>query len=189
MSAESSAPAQPRAPWVRWLNRGLLWAGPIVLAVGVAVFVVSVFRDPTASKPVPTWTPPQPKRVPAKIDPAARRVAGKFILTAVARQNIASSWSIVHPELRKGYTKKEWAKGELPITPFPVASIDEARFRVAERFPGGMTLEVALIPKPGADVPATVFILGLRSVGQGADKRWLVDYWMPRWAPPIPDAP
>jgi hypothetical protein len=29
-------------------------------------------------------------------------------------------------------------------------------------------------------------MLGLAPVGSGAHKRWLVDYWMPRYTPPIP---
>jgi hypothetical protein len=30
------------------------------------------------------------------------------------------------------------------------------------------------------------FQLGLVARGKGAGRHWLVNYWMPRWTPPIP---
>ena len=33
----------------------------------------------------------------------------------------------------------------------------------------------------------TTFQIGLVPIGAGAKKHWLVDYWMPRWTPPLPE--
>ena len=188
MSVDSSAAGYERRARFRWLNKALVWAGPIVLALGVAVFVVTIFREPMPSTPPAKWTPPTPKPVPAKLEPAARRVAGKFILTAVARKNVAASWSLVHPTLRAGFSKREWSSGQIPVQPYPVERLDEARFHVVESFENSLLIEVALIPEKGAekDVKPAVFRLGLRAVGTGPKRHWLVDYWMPHWTPPVP---
>ena len=192
MSVESPAAGYEGRPRFRWLNKVLVLGGPIVLALGVAVFVFTIFREPLPSTPPPKWTPPAPKQPAAvKLDPAARRVAGRFILTAVARKDVGASWSLVHPSMRAGYSKREWANGEIPIQPYPIERLDEARFHVVESFKNSLLIEVALIPEKGAekDVRPAVFRLGLKAVGTGAKRHWLVDYWMPHWTPPVPSAP
>ena len=124
-----------------------------------------------------------------KIAPEVRKVAGDFILTAVARKNIAASWSLVHPDMKGGLTFQEWKSGDIPVVPYPVDSLDHARFSVVERFNDAMLLEVVLIPAKGVTQPARTFQLGLRTMGTGGDRHWTVDYWMPRWTPPIPANP
>ena len=111
----------------RWANRLLPWFGAAVLAAGTVVFLVKVFG--TSDEPAPVAAPPaerqvqlpdrrQPPRAP--LDRRARVVAGKFILTAVARRNLAESWNLMHPSLRAGYTKRQWVTSEeLPIVPVP----------------------------------------------------------------------
>ena len=51
-------------------------------------------------------------------------------------------------------------------------------------------IEVGLSVKPDTKdelrTRPTAFQLGLTPVGKGGQQRWLVDYWMPRWTPPIP---
>lgn len=170
------------------LGRLLFPLGLAVLAIGIVAFLVVAFRgyDKAPPPPLPNLNP---KAVPARIEPAARKVAGEFILTAVARENVGKSWTLTHPKLRAGYTKAEWTKGEIPIAPYPVESLDEARFNLAEKYPNELLLEVALIPKEGAKIEAAVFALGLKAVGTGKARHWLVDYWMPRWNPPVPTAP
>jgi hypothetical protein len=50
-------------------------------------------------------------------------------------------------------------------------------------------LEVALVPNPGAGFDPMTFYLGLKKTGSGGHTQWLVDYWMPHWAPPVPKNP
>src|SRR5215210_694627 len=105
--------------WENYGSRLLFFAGVIVLAVGSVILLVSLLKEdsPTgALPPQPNLTPAQ--RRMADVDPAARKVAGKFILTAVARKNIDDSWAITHPSLRAGFTRREWASGEIPIIPY-----------------------------------------------------------------------
>ncbi len=156
------------------------------------MFVVTVFgNDEPATKaanltPEPQLPAAQPKPKKGAIEPGAREAAGKFILTAVARKDLRASWAVTHPELKAGYTLAQWTKGDLPVVPFPVTAIEEARFRVDESYKDEVMLEVALIPKPGSEYEATVFQIGLKATGTGAKRRWLVNYWMPRWGPRVP---
>jgi len=167
----------------RWLFRGAL----LVLAIGTVVFLYAVFHDSTPKGPLPAVTFPNGQtKTPARVDPAAQKAAGEFILTAVARKNVASSWSLVHPELRAGYTKAQWAKGDIPVAPYPIGKIEEVRFRVAERYPREVVLEVALIPNPGVKMDPQTFWLGLKKTGTGDGQHWLVNYWMPAWTAKIP---
>ncbi|HET7857061.1 MAG TPA: hypothetical protein VFL41_11450 [Gaiellaceae bacterium] len=172
----------PKNPW--W--RTLLWAaGPIALAIGVIVFIVAHYSEPggKSSKPLPAL---QEENAPAEnvvnpklFDAQAREVAGKFLVTAVARKNTAASWELLDPTFpgKEGYTKATWAKGDIPVIPFPAAQAD-ARFNVTYSTPKALTVEVALVPTKGE--PA-VFELGLRKRGT----RWLVDYWMTRYRPGV----
>ena len=74
------------------------------------------------------------KQVP--LDAAARKVAGRFILTAVARQNLAESYALAHPELRQGMSKREWLTGNIPVVYYPAKQIETATFKVDESYPG-----------------------------------------------------
>jgi len=187
------------------LSRLLFWAGLLVLAGGTIFFVVKVFgggdeTTPQAAQPQAAQTPvgtveqapegrPNQQLQRTGIDKAARVVAGKFILTAVARKKLGESWQYIHPDLRAGYTLREWKTGNIPIVPYPIDGMEQARFRIDHKQPNLIQLKVALIPKKGADVDAAIFDLGLRRVGSGENARWLVDYWMPFYTPPIQDVP
>ena len=66
-------------------------------------------------------TPAQePERaVKAPLSPEAKRVAMRFIQTAVARENLDEAWHLVGPNLRGGLTKARWTTGANPVVPYP----------------------------------------------------------------------
>ena len=171
-------------------SRVLLWAGSLTLIAGIVVFMVVMLGGRGGGEeeltPIPAATP---AAQPAKIDTEARVVAGKFILTAVARKDLAQSWKLVHPTMKQGFTLAQWKRGEIPVVPYPVANLKEARFKVDELTTNSVMLGVVLIPKPGAKVKAQEFDIGLKAVGKGSGRHWLVDYWMPKWSPAIPSNP
>lgn len=171
-------------------SRLLLWVGSLTLIAGIVVFMVVMFDRGSDNEETVTPIPAaQPTSAGAKLDQDARVVAGKFILTAVARKNLAQSWKLVHPSMKQGFTLAQWKRGEIPVTPYPVGNLKEARFKVDESTPNSLTLGVVLIPKPGAKVKSQEFALGLRKVGNGSGRHWLVDYWMPEWSAPVPMNP
>jgi hypothetical protein len=85
---------------VRWRLPSLL-----LLVAGIVAAAVTWIGDtgtpqetPLSAEPAQVFTPR--KQVP--LDVEARRVAGRFILTAVARENLGESYALAHPELRRG---------------------------------------------------------------------------------------
>jgi hypothetical protein len=156
-----------------------------VLVVGVAALMVAVFRntgtkidDPLTTLPAVVPTVQQK----APLEPEARRVAGLFILTAVARKNLDQAWEITHPTLRQGLTRKQWLTGNIPVQPYPVDQLETAPLAIDESYRNSAVLEVALLPRRGSKIKPQTFFIGLKAVGKGKQRRWLVDYWAPRSA-------
>lgn len=161
----------------------------LILVAGVVAFAVAWVGDtgksqetPLSNEPAQIFTPR--KQVP--LDVEARKVAGRFILTAVARKNLGESYDLVHPELRQGMTRQEWLTGNIPVVYYPAQEIEQARFKVDESYPDEVILEVALLPKETAKIKPQVFYIGLKKAGKGTAARWQVNYWVPRAAPQIP---
>ena len=161
----------------------------LILVAGIVAVAVTWVGDtgksqetPLSDEPAQVFTPR--KQVP--LDVEARRVAGRFILTAVARENLAESYDLVHPELRQGMTMRQWLTGNIPVVYYPAKEIDAATFKVDESYKDEVILEVALLPKDASKVKPQVFFIGLKKTGKGAAARWQVNYWVPRAAPQVP---
>jgi hypothetical protein len=170
-------------------RRSLTLLSGLILVAGVVAFTVTWIGDtgsaqetPLSNQPAQVYTPR--RQVP--LDVEARKVAGRFILTAVARENLGESYGLVHPELRQGMTRKEWLTGDIPVVYYPAEEIDKATFKVDESYPDEAILEVALLSKDARKAKPQVFYIGLKKTGKGAAARWLVNYWVPRAAPQIP---
>jgi hypothetical protein len=170
------------------IQRALTAGSALVFVAGVVAALV-VFVGNTSSKTtdtplstVPAVTTPQKQNV--KLDPAARVVAGKFILTAVTRKDLAAAYELTDPQLRQGLTKQQWLTGNIPIQYYPADAIDTATFKIDESYPNEAVLEVALIPKQGETVKPQIFFIGLKKTGD----RWQVYYWAPRASVALPNA-
>jgi len=170
-------------------QRLALSAGLGVLAVGAAVATFAFFGNTGHSLETPLSNEPANIYRPQKqadVDSAAKRVAGNFILTAVSRKKLAKSYDYVHPELRQGMTRKQWATGNIPVVYYPASSIlDKAAFKVDESYEDEIYMEVALLPKTGSNWKPQIFYIGLKRVG-GAKGPWAVNYWVPRAKPELP---
>ena len=170
-------------------RRSLSLLSGLILVVGAVAFAAAWVGDtgkslesPISNEPAQVFTP----RKQVSLDQEARRVAGRFILTAVARANLGESYELAHPQLRQGMTKQEWLTGNIPVVYYPAKEIETATFKVDESYPDEAILEVALLPKDETKVKPQVFFIGLKKAGTGAAARWQVDYWVPRAAPRIP---
>jgi hypothetical protein len=171
----------------RSLSRALPWIAGFVLVAGLVAFgtvyifdgdeTVEVQEPVTTGEAVTNTTPTN-----VALDPEARKVAGKFIITAVTREKLAESWKITHPELRAGFTLEEWKGGDIPVQYYPADAIDKATFKINESYAGEAVLEVALLPKEGEEVKPQIFYIGLKKM----NGKWLVYYWAPRSAIPVP---
>lgn len=162
-------------------RRRAVWVGLVVVAVAAATVSMIFFRNPSASLDV-VITDTQTGTVATTteaanvaLDPAARRVAREFILTAVGRERLSDSYDITHSTLRQGLSRKEWMTGNIPVVYYPAQAIETAAFTTEISKPDEALLQVALMPKEGAGVKPQVFYIGLKRV-HGA---WLVDFWAP----------
>jgi len=183
-------------------QRYLLWIGVAVFVIGAAVLTFTLVggTDGSPAKPDKGFHPTLPaKSVPLRnsdgvtvrtftqLDPAIRQDIKTFIATAVARKNLGDSWTVVAPSPRAGYTKKSWAKGDaLPIVPYPGVDAKHVEYFLDYASTKEILVEVGLAGKPGVSTRPVTFQLGLVPAGTSKSHQWLVDYWMPRWTPPVP---
>jgi hypothetical protein len=188
------------------VNRILLWFSALVLAAGVLLVVSQLAggSDKSSRAPDPGFRPTLPvKQVQLKnaqgvpitkfeqLDEKTRATIRTFLATAVAREHLDRSWAVIAPSMKKGYTFKQWANASaLPVVPYPNVDVNTAQYYLDYASTKEILIEVGLSVKPETTGEArtrpTAFQLGLVPVGKGAQNRWLVDYWMPRWTPPIP---
>jgi hypothetical protein len=131
-----------------------------------------------AEEPAPQVAAPLPQE--------ARRVAVRFIQTAVARENLEEAWTLVGPNLRGGLSRREWLTGDNPVVPYPIDRLEVAPYKVDASYETSALLEVALLPRKGSGVRAQIFFLGLEKVGSGSRARWVVDNWVPRGSAVVP---
>jgi hypothetical protein len=171
-------------------QRYLLWGSGFVLAAGVAAVLIVFLGNTGHSEHAPFSNKPvdvvkAPKKV--ALEPAARLVAGRFILTAVQRKNLAEAWKISGPGIRQGMTYKEWLTGTIPVVPY-LDEIKLAPIKVDLSEKNHALLEVILIPKSKQARPE-IFTIDVNKVGKGKDAHWVVNSWAPRSHPTIPNNP
>jgi hypothetical protein len=172
------------------LSKALPWVAGLVFIAGIVAFsTVYLFDTGTSVEEKITVRETGAAIVPEEkptvaLDPEARQVAGRFILTAVARRSLSESYTLTHPELRQGLSLKEWETGNIPVQYYPADAIDSATFKIDESHSDEALLEVALVPKKGADVKPQIFFIGLKKVAG----KWMVNYWAPRAGVSIPNA-
>ena len=188
-------------------NRALMWVSAVVLFAGVAVLVMSLVKSNGGGSVGPDkgFVPKLPaKSSPLQnaqgvtitkyeeLDPGVRSTIKTFLATAVKGEHLDQSWGVIAPSMRKGYTFKSWstggkAKGGLPVIPYPIENVDSTKYFLDYASTREILLEVGVSAPEKEKLRPTAFQLGLVPVAVGQDKRvWRVNYWMPRWTPPLP---
>lgn len=147
-------------------------------AVGVALkWPNTAEKEPGVSNVPLHFDYSAPKSVRLKLHDRAVALATtrRFIDTAVVRsKKIDSSWNLVSPQFRSGFTRKQWDSGEMPVVPFPVR---EARWKLDYSDVQGVGFEISLLPTKSSHVQAQVFLIDLHPVGAGKRRHWLIDNW------------
>jgi hypothetical protein len=119
-----------------------------------------------------------------QLDPDIRDSVKTFIATVVAREHVGDSWNVVAPSMKAGYTKTQWTKADdLPVVPYPGVDTKRTQFYLDYASTKEILVEVGLAGKKGVSTRPVTFQLGLVPANK---HHWLVDYWMPRWTPPVP---
>ena len=171
-------------------QRRALFIGVAVLIAGGVVFSLAFFRN--TAHPLPNKISDQPASLASKeptvaLDPSIVPLLRKFISTAVLRKNLGEAYAIVGPDIRGNLTKKQFESGNIPVIPYPVADIAHLEYTVDYSHARQAGLEVGL--HPSADAVGTrrlTFFAGVKKIGTGPAAHWVVNYWSPRYHPPIP---
>jgi hypothetical protein len=183
-------------------SRLLLAFGALVLAAGVALVIIRLAggSDNTQTNPAPSFRPILPAKAHPLVNGAGVRVTNygqldqeskqairTFIAGAVGGKNYAAAWKYVTPRMRGGYTYKQWVTSNShPFVPFPVYKPDTTtNYSLVYAHRNDVMVEVGLTPAPKSKLRPTVFWIELKKVGTRTTP-WLVDYWMPRWTPEVP---
>jgi hypothetical protein len=115
----------------------------------------------------------------AGISPADRaainRTLDAFVPTAVARGHSERAWVLATPSMRAGGTRAGWARGELPVAPFPAAGTTFHGWTIDAVRPGAVDVVLLLHPRQGAKVGPISYNVAMRKIGG----RWLVDSFVP----------
>jgi hypothetical protein len=98
-----------------------------------------------------------------------------FVNHAVKRQDVGASYDSVTPNFRGGMSRTEWAKGDIPVFPYPAAGTKFHGWTVQYLHGHELGIQLILMPRKGSDVGAAAFPMTLRRV----DSRWLVDSIVP----------
>jgi len=183
-------------------NRIMLGLGVLVLAAGALTLILKIAggNDNTDVNPSPGFVPTLPqKTTPLKnsqgitvrtfgqLDPQVRSTIHTFLATVVPRRNVGRSWNVVAPSVKAGYTYKKWTHADaLPVNFYPVDDVKTARYYLDEANTQDILIDVGLSAPAKYGMRPTTFQLGLVPVGKGAKTKWLVNYFMPRWTPPLP---
>jgi len=121
-----------------------------------------------------------PAAAAPRLSPADRaaitRSIDVFVNHAVKRADTAAAYDVVAPELRPGITRKQWARGDIPVYPFPARGTTHP-WNILYVTRDEVGLELQLIPREGATKQGPIiFHIYLRPVRGG---KWLVDSFMP----------
>jgi hypothetical protein len=172
-------------------EKSLPWIAALLLAAGVIALIIKLVPSTNGQSVVtptknPTIVPKTPKTV--KLTNEARKVAGRFILTAVKRRNLDEAWKLSGPQIRQGLTYKEWLTGSIPVVPY-LTPTGVTPLKIDFSYENHALVEVAMVPRKGVKGETELFWLELKRVGNGSKAHWLVWSWTPDLPPAIPANP
>jgi hypothetical protein len=172
-------------------RKALPWIlGAALVAAAVAVLVVKFSNTGESTEtPLSTVAADDRSAVPktAKLDPAARTVARRFVQTAVARKNLAAGYELAGPAIRQGQSLKEWMTGNIAVVPYPVDAVDYAPMKIDYSYAREAQIEVALLPTDKAQTEGVKPQLFIATLIKDKQNKWLVNSWVPRSSTPVPD--
>jgi hypothetical protein len=106
---------------------------------------------------------------------AINRTLDTFVATAVRRHDVAKSYGLVTPQERGGMTRAEWAKGDIPVYPYPARGTSWDGWYVDYALKNEVAFELVLQPERGHKLDPISFSASVKRI----HGRWLVDSFYP----------
>ena len=163
-------------------RRRLFWTSTLLGVAALVAGVMIAFPNPPRRAEVFSNEQPQTasegKQVPADHTLRVQVLDAtlRFVSTAVRRDHVEASWTLVDPSLKQGFTRREWATGNIPVVPFPAAGL--GGWKIDWSYADDVGLDVALLPRKGSKVQPKTFLVELKR--HGATGHWLVASWVPK---------
>jgi hypothetical protein len=116
-----------------------------------------------------------------KVSPADRAAINAtldvFVNHAVKRKGVGTAYDVVTPTMHDGMTRKQWAKGDIPVYPYPAAGRQFHKWTIFSRSSQEVGIELILDPsaRHRRNLGQIAFSVYLKP-GHG---RWLVDSFIP----------
>jgi hypothetical protein len=168
-------------------RKRLAYAGAALAVVGVAIGVGLAY--PNTAPHVPqrfhasrASVVATPRRAP--FTEADRRrveaVLQRFVDHAVARHDPALAYDLVTRSIRGSTTRADWARGNVPVYPYPAARQRVQIAWVWASYRNAVDFDVVLAPRKGAGVGPMAAGVDMTATGRGPKRRWRVDSFTPR---------
>jgi hypothetical protein len=163
-------------------RRRLLYVGVALGFVGIVGTLSAAFWNPSAGLkidtsvpkgPLPTENAPKPVRFTPSAQRSVNAVLQRFVATAVTGRDLPASYDLATPNMHEGMSRAQWAKGTIPVQPYPARSIQIAR--ILGSYKNDVQLEATLLPGRNSTVGMAAVQVELKAVGSGRRRRWLVD--------------
>jgi hypothetical protein len=154
-------------------------------AAGALVGIALKLPNTTPHFPEVTSEPgtavPEQRRVPmtrARKRDADRVIQG-FLRHGLLRRDPVEAWSLATASFRAGSARRDWKRGELPISPYPANEFRRAGWRIVYSYSNLIGADVTVMPKLRSTGTIWVYAVELKDVVRGKGRRWLIDSWTP----------
>lgn len=164
-------------------RRRLAWLCAFALLAGGIATVVALLPDQPRRSPqaerlssaLPAPAGPKPRRLTAADRRAINATLDAFVPSAVRRQNVGDSYELTTTALRNGQNRRQWARGDIGVYPYPALGRQFHGWTVDESTTDGAWIQLLLKPRAGAKVGPILFDISLKR----RHGNWLVDSFVP----------
>jgi hypothetical protein len=188
MNTSQSTISSPRNQRIMFL------VGLAVLIAGVVFLIVKLVggSDSTPTAPDTGFKPTLPPKTTAltsngvkvtsyaQLPSEVKQAIVGFVVPGVLNNNYGPSWKYTAPNITHGASQHKWATVDArSVIPLPGYTLDGVKYKLEDATTKDVLVTLTMQPsKPSVGRPVPMRI-GLRPYGKGADKRWLVNYWLP----------
>ena len=188
MNTSQSTISSPRNQRIMFL------VGLAVLIAGVVFLIVKLVGGSSSTPTAPDkgFKPTLPPKTTAltangvkvtsyaQLPSEVKQAIVGFVVPGVLNNNYGPSWKYTAPNITRGASQHKWATVDArSVIPLPGYTLDGVKYKLEDATTKDVLVTLTMQPSKqsvGRPVPMRI---GLRPYGKGADRRWLVNYWLP----------